>query len=96
MHNILIICSGINFIDLSGAEVLAAESQRLKKMGGGLFFADLKPAVYEFLAESCFIREVGNDHFYDSKKEAISGIYKVLNRETCSTCSAQVFNECRL
>lgn len=96
VNNILIVCSGVNFIDLSGAEVLEAEARRLKSLGGGLYFADLKPSVYEFLAESCFIRSVGNEHFFDSTREAISGIYKILDRDECQKCSAQVFKECKV
>ncbi|MCI5131045.1 MAG: SulP family inorganic anion transporter, partial [Candidatus Electrothrix sp. EH2] len=38
IYNILLIATGINHVDLAGAEALIAENNRLKKMGGGLYF----------------------------------------------------------
>ncbi|RKZ57295.1 MAG: sodium-independent anion transporter, partial [Gammaproteobacteria bacterium] len=35
IHHILIVASGINFIDLAGAEALVSENNRLKKQNGG-------------------------------------------------------------
>ena len=92
--HILIVSSGINFIDLAGAEALVAENSSLKKLGGGLYFVDMKSSVYEFSAKSCFIKKIGNKHFFDSKPEAIASIYKRLNRKICSKCNALIFKEC--
>ena len=94
IYNILIIGTRINFIDLSGAEMLVQEHRRLKKLGGGLYFCDLNSEVYEFAARTCFIKHVGNHHFFDSKKEAISAIYHILDKEICQTCSQLAFKEC--
>ena len=96
ISNILIESSGINFIDLAGAEVLVAENKRLLKQGGGLYFVGLKPAVYEFAAKSCFIKQIGNDHFFDSKVNAIHKIYNGLNKSTCSECKVKIFRECKV
>lgn len=94
IYHVLIIASGINFIDLAGAEALVSENNRLMKKGGGLYFVGLKASVYEFAAKSCFIKKIGNDHFFDSKKQAISGIYRKLDRATCLECQALIFSEC--
>lgn len=94
IKHILIISSGINFIDLAGAEALVSENNRLKKMGGGLYFVNLKSSVYEFAAKSCFISKIGNDHFFDHKSLAIASIYKKLNKEKCNECGVKLFREC--
>ncbi len=94
IYHIMIDASRINFIDLAGAEALVSENSILKRHGGGLYFVGLKSSVYEFVAKSCFVKKIGPDHFYDSKKSAIKGIYKKLDKETCATCQALVFREC--
>ncbi|CAC9593593.1 Sulfate permease [uncultured Gammaproteobacteria bacterium] len=96
INHILIVASGINFIDLAGTEALIAENNRLVKNGGNLYFVGLKPSVYEFAAKSHFIQQVGMSHFFDTKKQAIKHIYKELDREICATCPALIFDECAL
>ncbi|NOX10065.1 MAG: SulP family inorganic anion transporter [Gammaproteobacteria bacterium] len=95
IKHILIVASGINFIDLAGGEALIVENDRLKEQGGGLYFVGLKSSVYEFAARSSFIRKMGSNHFFDTKTQAISSIYKHLDPDICSTCQARIFKECR-
>jgi len=96
IHHILIVASGINFIDLAGAEGLISENNRLKKFGGGLYFVGLKSSVYEFAAKSGFIKQIGNQQFFDKKTQAINTIYRNLNPNICQQCNVQVFNECHI
>ncbi len=94
--DILIVCSGVNFVDLSGAEMLHHEAERLEEMGGGLYFAELKPKVYEKLSRMHFIRDLGNSHFFDEKSDAIRKLHRLLRmRGKCEACRALVFEECQ-
>jgi SulP family sulfate permease len=95
IYHVLIVASGVNFIDLASAEALVQENNRLKQKGGGLYFVGLKASVYEFAAKTCFVRKIGPGHFFDSKTEAIRNIYKRLDREFCKTCQSLIFKECQ-
>lgn len=96
VYHILIDASGINFIDLAGAEGLVSENKQLQRLGGGLYFVGLKPSVYEAIARSHFVNHIGNDHFFDRKHEAIRKIYRRLNPACCQDCNTHIFNECAL
>ncbi len=95
IYHILIISSGINFIDLAGAEALVSENNRLKQKNGGLYFVGLKSTVYEFAAESCFVKNIGSGHFFDTKGHAMHEIYKRLDKSACKKCNMLIFNECQ-
>lgn len=94
IKHILIVGTGINFIDLSGAEALVTDANRLKQQGGGLYFAELKASVYEYISKNCFVAKVGSNNFFDSKKDAIKTIYKKMDEEKCANCETRVFSEC--
>jgi len=95
IYHILIVGTGVNFIDLAGAEGLVAENRKLARMNGGLYFVGLKSSVYEFGAKSGFIKRIGKDHFFDGKTDAISNIFGRLDREICKTCQSLIFKECQ-
>lgn len=94
IRHILIIGTGINFIDLSGMQMLVQEARQLQKVGGGLYFAELKAGVYESVSKSHFVADVGNSYFFDKKKDAIKGIYQKLDKNICEKCEVRIFDEC--
>jgi SulP family sulfate permease len=96
IKHILIVGSSIGFVDLAGVEMLVQEAQRLRAMGGGLYFCKNKKAVTEFLNKAHFVEEIGAENIFAEKKDAIAAIYTRLNAETCSQCTARVFHECKL
>lgn len=95
VKHILILGSGINFIDLAGAEALVSENNRLKQEGGGIYFVGIKSSIYEFIARTCFVSKIGNDHFFDSKKDALRSIYQRLDKTRCEACDKRIFRECQ-
>ena len=71
IHHILILASGINFIDLSGVEMLEQEAERLQEKGGGLYFVGLKPSVYQSISRTHIFQIIGNNHLFDNMSDAI-------------------------
>ena len=93
-NHVLLVAAGINFIDLAGAEMLERESKRLRKAGGDLYLCNVKPAVQNSLRRNGMLMSLGEDHLFETKKEAISGIVAGLNPEVCANCTARSFMEC--
>jgi SulP family sulfate permease len=91
--HILIIGTGINFIDTWGAELLVSEAERMKSLGGGLYFSHMKKTVRDFLSQD-YKKRIGDSNFFQSKEEAIAAIYTKLDASICKTCEVRIFTEC--
>lgn len=91
---VLIIGSGINFIDVAGAELLVREAQRRRKMGGDLYLCAIKEGVLEVLEKGDYLAELGRENIFATKTEAISAIYGQLDQERCQHCEVRLFIEC--
>lgn len=97
INHILIIGTGVNFIDMTGAEMIENESDRLQAKGGGLYFAELKPKVNNFIHRGHFDEHIGAQYFFEEKKQAIHKIATVaLDHVKCQSCQFRVFDECDL
>ena len=94
IYHILIVASGVNFIDLAGIEALLNENKRLKAQNGSLYFVAVKSTTFEFMEKVNFVNEIGRDNFFDTKSEAIKVLYERLDKSKCEKCQALVFNEC--
>ena len=94
IYHILIVASGVNFIDLDGIEALLLENNRLKALNGSLYFVAVKSTTYEFMEKVNFVNEIGRDNFFDSKADAINVLYDRLDKSKCEKCQALVFKEC--
>jgi SulP family sulfate permease len=92
--HILIDASRMNYIDMAGAEMLVQESQRLQARGGGLYFCGIKSALWQFLAEGRYVRTIGAARFFNHKSQAITAIFRMLDKALCQRCSLRIFHEC--
>ena len=93
-RHLLLIGSGINFIDVAGAELLVQEAKLTRDAGGMLFLCNLKPAVRDVLERGGFLDHFGRDCVFDAKDKAIRAIYGRLDSERCRNCAARIFSEC--
>ncbi|MCL4471538.1 MAG: SulP family inorganic anion transporter [Gammaproteobacteria bacterium] len=92
---VVIMASGINFVDVAGAEMLAQEAKRRRKMGGGLYFYRLKDNVYKFLNKGDYLKDIGVGSFFPARSNVAHAIYFTLDPEICRSCKNRIFPECR-
>ncbi len=92
--HLAIVASGINFVDLAGADFLAREARERRARGGSLWLIGVKPQVRDALERSGHLGEIGEDRLVHAKSEALSRIYATLDRATCGKCTARIFREC--
>ena len=94
-RHLLIFSKGINSIDLAGAELLAGEAKRRRKLGGALYLCGVRDAACAMLKKGGYQVDIGEGNVFSHKPEAIAGIYPRLNSELCRTCKARIFRECQ-
>ena len=93
--HVLLIGSGINFIDVAGAELLALEAEAQRAAGGALYLCNLKPTVVDVLERAGLVDRIGRDRIFATKEEAIRGIYPRLDSGICRASTARIFLECQ-
>ena len=92
--SVLIVARGITFVDVAGAEMLAQEARRRRRMGGGLYFYRCKDDIYRFLRKSDKLDDIGVGGFFPTMSNWIKPIYSTLDPEICRNCKARIFSEC--
>lgn len=94
LQDVLIIGSGINFIDISGAMMLTQEARRRRKLGKTLFLCRLNVDVDHFLTQGGYKKDIGADCIFPTEYEAITRIYGKLDKSVCASCQSRIFTEC--
>lgn len=92
--SLLLMSRSMNFVDLAGADLLAHEAERRRKLGGGLYFFGLRDAARETLGKAIFAGKLGPIINFPTKKQAIATLVPGLDAAVCSRCTARIFNEC--
>lgn len=94
-RHLLLMSKSINFVDVAGAELLANEAERRRRMGGQLYFYSLRQPVRDILERSGLIKTIGRENVFHGKRETIGSIFARLDRSICARCSARIFTECQ-
>jgi SulP family sulfate permease len=92
--HLLIIASGINYLDSAGAQMLAHEAQLWALRGGGLYLCALRMEPRTFFERSGYAEEFGRENLFFTKAEAVADIFERLERPVCERCTARIFEEC--
>lgn len=91
-RHLLLVCSGVNMIDMAGSELLAREGDRRRERGGSLSLVGLKRR-----ARATLERGGTNAHvhrIYTSKHEALGSLFEILDKDICAHCTCRIFVEC--
>ncbi|MGA3113970.1 MAG: SulP family inorganic anion transporter [Syntrophobacteraceae bacterium] len=94
--HILIVGSGINFVDVSGCAMLFEESRSMHLEGRQLYLCSLKDSVLKTLERGKCLRRFGQEYIFASKREALEKIVPQLDPERCRMCHLRLFKECEL
>ncbi|MBI2312232.1 MAG: SulP family inorganic anion transporter [Betaproteobacteria bacterium] len=92
--HLLLVATGVNFVDLAGAEMLAQEAKRRRKLGGGLYLYRPKNAVRSFLQRGHYLHQIGEQNLFAVKSWPVSAIYRRLDPEICRSCTVRIFRDC--
>lgn len=91
---LLVMAKSMNFIDLAGDALWAAELKARREIGGDLFFHRPRPQVLDLWRRSGFLEALGADHIFADKHSAIAAIYRRIDDATCAGCTAKSTWEC--
>jgi SulP family sulfate permease len=94
--HLLIAASGINIVDISGAEMLAREARRRQKLGGGLYLHFVKDAVRDFLERGGYLDDIGKQNLFMPTDDVVAAVYPRLDTEICRGCRARIFRPCNV
>ncbi|MCC6380710.1 MAG: SulP family inorganic anion transporter [Burkholderiales bacterium] len=92
--HMLLVGSGVNFIDVAGCEFLVHEAAASREAGVTLYATGLKAPVRDALEHGGFLESFGSERVFDAKADAIRLVYARLDVPTCRECRLRVFTEC--
>ena len=92
---ILINLKGAGDIDLSGIDLLIAEANRRRKIGGDLYVVMRAPFLVSRIRKLGLLAFLGEDHQFESKRTAIATLVPKLDKAICMSCPHTIFNECQ-
>lgn len=73
-RHIILVGHGVNFIDFAGAELLAREVERLRSLGGDVYFCSFKARALLLLRKERYRLLLTDDNFFDSPEQALKKI----------------------
>ena len=94
--HVLLVASGINFVDLTGAHMLAQEAQRRRALGGALYLFNVKEEPLDMLRRSGAYDTIGAENFFAMGEDVMASVKSRLNQPKCTHCTARVFAPCKL
>jgi SulP family sulfate permease len=92
--HVLLDATNINFVDIAGAEMLAHEAKRRRRLGGALYLYNTNDDVMSLLRQGGYLDEIGPDNVFSGRDQPMDAIYARLDPAICAGCPARVFANC--
>jgi SulP family sulfate permease len=93
--HLVVMASGINFVDLAGAEFLAETARRQARAGGSLSFYRMKESVAGFLRKGGFMKDIGEQNLYPARSRPAEVLFPHLDKTICANCPHRLFRPCQ-
>lgn len=93
--HVLLVASGINFVDLTGAQMLAQEAQRRRQAGGGLYIFHMKDEALDMMRRSGAYAQIGAENFFALGDDVMTSVKARLDAAQCARCTVRVFAPCK-
>ena len=96
-HKVLLLVFGsVSSVDLVGFDMLKNLIKKMRKHNKEVYFSNISPFILEEMDKAGLLDVIGKDHIYDSKPDAIAGIYNILDKKICAECDCKIFKECKI
>lgn len=93
--HLVLMASGINFIDLAGAEFLGETAKRYASASGSFGLYRMKENVTASLRNGGFMDAIGEENLYPAKSRPAEALFPRLDPAICANCRARVFRPCQ-
>jgi SulP family sulfate permease len=92
--HLLLLARGISSMDVAGARMLAEHSAVRRRVGGDIYFHELRGQALEIASRFGVLDSDPEGHVFQSKREAIANIFPRLDKTVCERCEKRIFREC--
>ncbi|MEO8543433.1 MAG: SulP family inorganic anion transporter [Burkholderiaceae bacterium] len=95
-RSVLLIGTGIGFVDLEGAHLLAQEARRRRALGGALYVANMKDEPQEMMRRCGTDEVIGAENQFRIGEDVIGQLFPRLDKSICSSCTVRIFGPCKI
>ncbi|MCL4746517.1 MAG: SulP family inorganic anion transporter [Burkholderiaceae bacterium] len=92
--HLLLLCSGVNHVDVSASESLAEECRLRRASNGDLYMHFVKDTVHQMMRASGALGAIGEENIYELGAPTIESVVARLDHSICASCRVRAFHCC--
>ncbi len=93
-RHLLLLCSGVNHVDVSAGESLAEECRLRRAARGDLYLHFVKDSVHRMMRASGAMGTIGEGNVYELGAPTIESVVARLDHSICASCKVRAFHCC--